>query len=131
MDRRQQERGGARTLGCPHLASIMDGSGPEARRMGLTVMRSVCPPMSCHALVTSQQQDQPSSSSPSTDGLEQDPTLGKRQAVMSEDHARTARKSIDRSEQPVTEPFVGHQPQMRQHRLAGRHRRFYSEAHAR
>jgi len=99
--------------------------------MRLSVMGSIRPPTPGHALVSGQQQDQPPSSDSPADGFEQRPPLGNRQAVMSEDHSGTARKPIDRLDQPVTEPFVGHQPQMRQLGLAGRHRRFYSEAHAR
>jgi hypothetical protein len=128
---RQQERCGPRALCSPNLAPIMDGCGPEARRMGVSVMGTVRPPAPSHMLVPCQKQNQASASSPTANDIEQGPTLGNRQAIMSKDHAGTAWQTVDRLEEPIAEPFVGHQPQMRQHGLAGCHRRFYSGAHAR
>ncbi len=69
IERGEEERGGARSLRRPYLAPIMHRRSPEARRMRLTVMGSVCPPAPSHMLVSCQQQDQPSPSGLAADGI--------------------------------------------------------------
>jgi PLP dependent protein len=126
----EKRRGKRDTCAIPlrlhHLSAGMNGRRDYAPP---STVRAVSLPSPGQLSVTRKKQDKAPLSGDFAHLLKQHSPLNRVQPIVAKDHARSLGKSLNRRQERVSHPFVGHQPEARQGRdVALMHSPFYSGA---